>query len=81
MTGTGRSSAEAEEAEAVVIDAYLPAELSDDELRAIVAGAVDETGATSPKDMGSVMKAAMPKVAGRADGKRVSALVQEALKG
>jgi uncharacterized protein YqeY len=73
--------AEAEEAEAVVIDAYLPAELSDDELRAIVAGAVGETGASSPKDMGNVMKAAMPKVAGRADGKRVSALVQEALKG
>jgi uncharacterized protein len=73
--------AEAEEAEAVVIDAYLPAELSDDELRAIVAGAVTETGASSPKDMGTVMKAAMPKVAGRADGKRVSALVQEALKG
>ena len=73
--------AEAEEAEAVVIDAYLPAELSDDELRAIVAGAVSETGASSPKDMGNVMKAAMPKVAGRADGRRVSALVQEALKG
>jgi len=73
--------AEAEEAEAVIIDAYLPAELSDDELRAIVAGAVGETGASSPKDMGNVMKAAMPKVAGRADGKRVSALVQEALKG
>jgi len=73
--------AEAEEAEAVVIDAYLPAELSDDELRAIVAGAVGETGASLPKDMGNVMKAAMPKVAGRADGKRVSALVQEALKG
>ena len=72
--------AEAEEAEAVVIDAYLPAELSDDELRAIVAGAVSETGASSPKDMGNVMKAAMAHVAGRADGKRVSALVQEALR-
>ena len=73
--------AEAEEAEAVVIDAYLPAELSDDELRAIVAGAVDESGASSPKGMAAVMQAAMPKVARRADGKRVSALVQEALKG
>ncbi len=71
--------AEAEEAEAEIIAAYLPAELSDDELRAIVAGAVAETGADSPKDMGRVMKAAMPRVAGRADGKRVSALVQEAL--
>jgi len=73
--------AQAEEAEAEVIAAYLPAELSDDELRAIVAGAVAETGASSPKDMGQVMKAAMPRVAGRADGRRVSALAQEALRG
>ena len=72
--------AAAEEAEAQVIEAYLPAELSDDELRAIVAAAVEETGAASPKDMGQVMKAAMPRVAGRADGKRVSALAQEALR-
>ena len=69
-----------EEAEARIIEAYLPAELSDDELRAIVADAVAASGATSPKDMGAVMKAAMPKVAGRADGKRVSALAQEALR-
>jgi uncharacterized protein len=73
--------AQAEEAEAEVIAAYLPAELSDDELRAIVAGAVAETGASSPKDMGQVMKAAMPRVAGRADGRRVSAIAQEALRG
>ena len=59
--------------------AYLPAELADDELQAIVADAIAETGATSPKDMGGVMKAAMAKIAGRADGKRVSALAQEAL--
>jgi uncharacterized protein len=72
--------AEAEEAEAEIIGGYLPAELSDDELRAIVAEAVAETGAASPKDMGQVMKAAMPRVAGRADGKRVSALAQEALR-
>jgi len=73
--------AEGEEAEAAVIETYLPAELSDDELRAIVQGAVAETGATSPKAMGQVMKAAMAQVAGRADGKRVSGLVQEALRG
>jgi uncharacterized protein YqeY len=73
--------AQGEEAEALVIEAYLPAELSDDELRAIVTAAVAESGASSPKDMGQVMKAAMPKVGGRADGKRVSALVQEALTG
>jgi uncharacterized protein YqeY len=69
-----------EEAEAVIIEAYLPAELSDDELRAMVADAVAETGAASPKDMGRVMKAAMQRAGGRADGKRVSALVQEALR-
>lgn len=70
-----------EEAEAQVIEAYLPAELSDDELRAIVGEAVKETGASSPRDMGQVMKASMARVAGRADGKRVSALAQEALRG
>jgi uncharacterized protein YqeY len=79
--GGAPDRAEAEEAEAEIIEAYLPAELSDDELRAIVADAVAESGASSPKDMGMVMKAAMPKVAGRADGKRVSALAQEALRG
>ena len=73
--------ATAEEAEAELVSEYLPAEMGDDELRAIVAGAVAETGASSPKDMGQVMKAAMATVAGRADGKRVSSLVQEALTG
>jgi uncharacterized protein len=68
-----------EEAEAKLIERYLPAELPDDSLRAIVAAAVAETGAQSPKDMGQVMKAAMAAVDGRADGKRVSALVREAL--
>lgn len=68
-----------EEAEAKLIEGYLPAELSDDDLRVIVRDAVAESGASSPKDMGQVMKAAMPKVGGRADGKRVSALVREEL--
>lgn len=70
-----------EEAEAEIIGVYLPAEMSDDDLRPIVAAAVAESGASSPKDMGQAMKAAMAAVAGRADGKRVSALVQEALRG
>src|SRR3954447_7333694 len=60
--------ATAEESEAELIAAYLPAELSDEELRAIVVAAIEESGATSAKDMGAVMKAAMPKIAGRADG-------------
>jgi uncharacterized protein YqeY len=68
-----------EEGEAKLIASYLPAELSDDEIGAIVADAVAETGASSPKDMGQVMKVAMARVAGRADGKRVSARVREAL--
>jgi uncharacterized protein YqeY len=71
--------AEGEEAEAVVIEGYLPAELSDEELRAIVAAAVTAAGASSPRDMGAVMKVAMGEVAGRADGRRVSAQVREAL--
>lgn len=73
--------AESEEAEAKIIEAYLPAEISDDELKQIVSDAIAETGAESPKDMGNVMKAAMAKTQGRADGKRVSALVGAALKG
>ena len=71
----------AEEAEAKIIELYLPAEISDDELKQIVTDAIAETGAESPKDMGNVMKAAMAKTQGRADGKRVSALVGAALKG
>jgi uncharacterized protein len=68
-----------EEGEAELIAGYLPKELSDEELEAIVTAAVAETGASSQRDMGQVMKAAMARVAGRADGKRVSARVQEAL--
>src|SRR4051812_19226259 len=78
--GGGREDlASAEEAEAAIIESYLPAELADDELRAIVAAAVEQSGATSARDIGSVMKAAMAQVQGRADGKRVSALAAEAL--
>jgi uncharacterized protein len=73
--------AEREQGEADLIATYLPAELSDADLDAIVADAIAETGASSPKDMGAVMKAAMTRVAGRADGKRVSARAQQALKG
>jgi uncharacterized protein YqeY len=68
-----------EEDEARMIETYLPAQLDEDALRAIVAAAVAETAASSPKDMGAVMKVAMAKAAGNADGKAVSALVREAL--
>jgi uncharacterized protein YqeY len=70
-----------EEGEAELIAGYLPQELSDAEIDAIVAAAIADTGASSPKDMGQVMKAAMASIAGRADGKRVSARVQGALSG
>jgi uncharacterized protein YqeY len=71
------ASGEAYEAE--VIEAYLPAELSDDELDALVARAVDETGAEGPRDMGKAIKHVMAAAGGRADGKRVSGKVKEAL--
>ena len=71
--------AQREESEAELISGYLPAELDDSELDAIVSAAIAETGATSPKEMGAVMKAVMAKAEGRADGKRASARVREAL--
>jgi uncharacterized protein YqeY len=71
--------ADQEEAEAELISGYMPAELGDEELDAIVAAAIAETGASSPKDMGQVMKVVMAKSEGRADGKRASARVREAL--
>jgi uncharacterized protein len=78
--GGGRPElAEQEEAEARIIEGYLPAELDDAELDAIVRAAISETGASSAKDMGQVMKAVMAKAGGRADGKRASARVREAL--
>jgi hypothetical protein len=71
--------AEQEESEARIIATYLPAELDDSELDAIVSSAIAEAGATSPRDMGQVMKLVMAKSDGRADGKRASARVREAL--
>jgi len=71
--------AEGEEAEARIIEGYLPTELDDAELDAIVKAAIAETGAKNPKDMGQVMKAVMAKAGGRADGKRASARVREVL--
>lgn len=70
-----------EEAELVILEAYLPAQLSDAELEVLVAQALSETGATGMSQMGSVMKAATALVAGRADGGRVAAIVKSALSG
>jgi len=79
--GGSAERAAAEEGEAEVIERYLPAELSDDELGELVSAAIDGTGATGPQDIGKVMGATMPRVAGRADGGRVSAMVRERLGG
>jgi uncharacterized protein YqeY len=77
--GGAADRAEAEEREAEIISAYMPEQLSDQELNAIVGDAVAESGASSPKEMGKVMSLVMPQVKGRADGKRVSAAVKEKL--
>lgn len=71
--------AEAESYEAGLIESYLPAQLSDEELADLIEAAVTETGAREPRQIGEVMSALMPKLGGRADGKRVSAAVRERL--
>jgi uncharacterized protein len=78
--GAGRTEqAAAEHFEAELIEGYLPQQLSDEELAELVDSALAETGATEQRQMGQVMSALMPKVEGRADGKRVSAAVREKL--
>ncbi|WP_066955227.1 GatB/YqeY domain-containing protein [Streptomyces lushanensis] len=83
FTQGGRpEQAERERAEGVLLDAYLPKQLTDEELVAIVAQAVEEAkaaGAEGPRAMGAVMKIVNPKVAGRAEGGRVAALVKQSL--
>ena len=70
---------QANEAEIEVLQAFLPTAMPAEELRALVQAAIDETGATSPADMGKVMKAVMPRVAGRAPNDAISATVREFL--
>jgi uncharacterized protein len=78
--GAGRAEqAAAERFEAGLIDGNLPQQLSDDELERLVEAAVAETGASGQRQMGQVMSALMPKLGGRADGKRVSAAVRKKL--
>lgn len=71
--------ASAERAEGTVLETYLPAQLSDQELSEIVAAAIAETGASGPQAMGQVMKVVRPKVAGRAEGGRVAGEVKKQL--
>ena len=70
-----------EKAEGVIIAEYLPAHLSEAELKDLIASTIAETGATGPQQMGLVMKSIQPKIAGRADGGIVSSLVKAALSG
>lgn len=65
--------------EVAIVKTYLPEELSEEELRKLIQEVIQEVGATSKKEMGKVMSQLMPKVAGRADGKKVNQLVQELL--
>lgn len=78
--GAGRADqAAAERFEAELIEGYLPQQLSDAELEELVTAAIAETGAGEQRQMGQVMSALMPRVGGRADGKRVSAAVRKRL--
>ena len=78
-TGDRPEAAAKEQAEIAIISAYLPEQLGADELARLVTQAVDESGATSVRDVGKVMAVLMPRVKGRADGKQVSALVAQEL--
>ncbi len=79
--GKREDLARREEAEIAILQGYLPAQLSEAELRAKVDEVVTRVGAKGPKDMGAVMKALMPEVQGRAEGKAVSDLVKQRLAG
>lgn len=80
--GAGRTElAERERAEEAVLAEYLPQPITDDELAALVAAAITETGAEGPRQMGQVMKVVQPQVGSRADGKRISSEVKRQLTG
>ncbi|GAA3020956.1 GatB/YqeY domain-containing protein [Tetragenococcus solitarius] len=71
--------AEKTKGEIAIVEKYLPAQLSEEDLREIVKNAVEQTGASSSKDFGKVMGVVMPQVKGKADGKQVNAIVKELL--
>ena len=74
-----KDRADAERSEGVVIAEYLPQPLTESEIRVLISQAMSETGATTPAQMGLVMKSLQPKISGRADGAMVSSLVKQAL--
>ena len=71
--------AEKVKGEIAIVEKYLPAQLDEAKIRQIVAGAIEKTGASSPKEFGKVMGAVMPQVKGKADGNQVNAIVKELL--
>ena len=76
-----KDRADQERAEGVVIGEYLPKQLTEDEIKSLIAAAMAETGASTPAQMGLVMKSLQPKIAGKADGGLVSSLVKASLAG
>ena len=81
FTKAGRNDlAEQARQEIAILEKYLPEQLGDEELKALVHEAISESGAVSPKDMGKVMSAVMAKTKGRAEGKRINIMVRELLK-
>lgn len=81
LQGGRTDLADKEQQELAVIQEFLPAQLSEEEIRGLVAEAIAEAGASSMKDMGKVMKLVTPRTTGRADGKLVSDLVKQLLAG
>jgi len=79
QNGGRQDLADKERTEMEILKSYLPAEMTEDEIRKLVEEAIKATGASSSKDMGNVMKALMPKVAGKADNRLVSDVVRKSL--
>ena len=77
--GSRPDLADKEEAELKILSGYLPPQLSGEEIKEILAHVIEELSASGPKDLGRVMKSAMPKLAGRADGREVNQLARELL--
>ena len=80
-SGNRQDLVEKEKAELAIIFEYLPEQMSDDEITGVAQQAIDQVGATGPQDMGKVMGRVMPQVKGKAEGRKVSAIVTELLKG
>lgn len=80
LENAGRGNdAEAEKFELTVIEGFLPKQLTAEELKPIVQAAIEESGASSTREMGQIMKIVMPQVKGRADGKQINVIVKELL--